>query len=219
MDRKLEKWLRWLDVVKTEIQDLVVAKYIFHEVQGMIGTNPKLHKPSSFYDYFARTYVSHIVIGMRRQIKCDDQSISVARLLEDMIATPQALPRKWHTDKYRGSVVQQFADSDFNKFATPGSPHIDPKFVEADLLELRAALRKCEDFADKRIAHRDKRSPGNIPTFNEVDDCVDFLDKLYVKYFLLFHQSSMDTLLPTWQYDWKDIFRTPWIEENMNGST
>lgn len=215
MDPKLEKWLRWFDVIKVEIQDLVVAKHTFNEVQGMIRANPKLHKHSSFYDHFARTYVSHVVIGLRRQIKRDGQSISMSRLFEEMIATPQAFPRKWFTDKYKGSVVQDFADSDFDKFATPGAPHIDPKLVEVDLHRLQAATKRCEDFADKRVAHRDKREPKEIPTYNEVDECVDLLDELYVKYFLLFHQASMDTLLPTWQYDWKEIFREPWIEEDI----
>jgi hypothetical protein len=75
MDPKLAKWLRWFDVIKVEVQDLVVAKHTFNEVQSMIRANPKLHQHSSFYDYFARTYVSHVVIGLRRQIKVDTQSI------------------------------------------------------------------------------------------------------------------------------------------------
>lgn len=213
MDPKLEKWLRWFDVIKVEVQDLVVAKHTFNEVQNLIRSNSKLHKHSSFYDYFARTYVSHVVIGLRRQIKRDDQSISMSRLFEEMIETPQVFSRRYFTDKYKGSVAEDFADKDFNKFATASAPHIDPKFVEADLARLRAATQRCEEFADKRVAHRDKRELKQPPTYKEVDDCVDLLDELYVKYFLLFNQSSMASLLPTWQYDWKAIFRVPWIED------
>jgi hypothetical protein len=215
MDPKLEKWIRWFDVIKVEVQDLVVAKHTFNEVQGMIRANVKLHKHSSFYDHFARTYVSHVVIGLRRQIKRDAQSISLSRLFGEMIATPQSLPRTWFTAKYKGSVVQDLADDDFNKFATPGSPNIDPRLVESDLLRLQTATKRCEEFADRRVAHRDQREPKEVPTYQEVDECVELFDQLYVKYFLLFHQSSMDTLLPTWQYDWKEIFRVPWIEEQV----
>jgi hypothetical protein len=211
MDPKLTKWLHWLEIVKGEVQDLVMAKHTFHEVQAMIRDNPHLHQNSSFYDYLSRTYVSHVVIGVRRQIKCDDQSISIARLFEEMIATPQAFPRAYYTAKYKGSVVEDLADRDFDKFAAPGAPHIDPTLVAADLMRFRAASKRCEDFADKRVAHRDKREPKELPTFNEVDACIDLLDGLYVKYFLLFHASAMDTLLPTWQYDWKSIFRVPWL--------
>ena len=213
MDPRLAKWLRWFDVIKVEVQDLVIAKHMFNEVQSMIRSNPKLHHHSSFYDYLTRTYVSHVVSGLRRQIKLDDQSISMSRLFQEMIETPEAFPRRYFVDKYKGSIAEGFADNDFDNFAKPSAHHIDPKFVEADLARLRAATQRCEDFTDKRVAHRDKREPRQPPTYKEVDDCVDLLDELYVKYFLLFKQSSMASLLPTWQYDWKAIFRVPWIED------
>jgi hypothetical protein len=31
---------------------------------------------------------------------------------------------------------------------------------------------------------------------------------------MLFHASHMDSLLPTRQYDWKAIFRVPWISQD-----
>jgi hypothetical protein len=213
MDPKLKKWLRWLDVIKAEVQELVMAKHTFHEVQKIIGDNPKLHQPSSFYDYLSRTYVSHVVIGLRRQIKCDIQSISMARLFEEMIESPEVMSRSYYVDLYKGSVVEAFANKDFNKFAVPEATHINASLVEADLVHLREASKRCEDFADKRVAHHDKREPKELPTFNEVDRCIDLLDELYVKYFLLFHASSMSSLLPTCQYDWKSIFRVPWIPD------
>lgn len=211
MNSKLKKWLRWLDIIKAEVQELVMAKHTFHEVQKLISSNPSLHQPSSFYDYLSRTYVSHVVIGLRRQIKCDGQSISMARFFEEIIENPEELTRRYYTDLYKGSVVERFADKDFNKFAAPGAPHIDASLVAVDLKRLRTASKRCEDFADKRLAHRDKREPIELPTFNEVDACIALLDELYVKYFSLFHASSMGSLLPTWQYDWKAIFRVAWI--------
>lgn len=141
----------------------------------------------------------------------DDQSISMARLFEEMIAAPQAFPRAYYTAKYKGSVAEAFADRDFDKFAAPGAPHIDPNLVAADLARLWAASKRCEDFADKRVAHRDEREPKQLPTFNEVDSCIDLLDELCVKYLRLFHGKAPHTLLPTWQYDWKYVFRVPWL--------
>ncbi len=211
MNPKLTKWLRWLDVIKLEVQDLVIAKRTFHEVQALIRDNPLLHQPTSFYDFLARTYVSHVVSGVRRQIKCSDQSISMAGLLEEMIEEPQILSRNYFVGLYNGSGVESLADADFNNFAAVGLPHIDPSLVSADLTQLREASQRCEDYADKRVAHRDKREPKELPTLNEVDSCIDLLDKLYVKYFLLFHAKSMESLLPTRQYDWKAVFRVPWI--------
>jgi hypothetical protein len=211
MDAKLSKWLRWLEVIKGEVQDLVMTKCTFRDVHKLIKDNPQLHQPSSFYDYLSRTYVSHVVIGIRRQLKCDSQSISLAGLLEELVDTPEVFTRAYYVGLYKGSVVEHFANKDFDKFAIQGSPHIDPTLVAADLAQLRVASMRCEDFADKRVAHRDKREPKELPTYNEVDACIDVLDNLYVRYLLLFHASNMTSLLPEMQYDWKAIFRVPWI--------
>ena len=83
--------------------------------------------------------------------------------------------------------------------------------VNSDLRELSRTASKVEDFADRFIAHHDKRRSKELPTFNEVDACLDVLDKLYVKYHLIFHASSMDSLMPTYQYDWQEIFEVPWL--------
>jgi hypothetical protein len=50
-----------------------------------------------------------------------------------------------------------------------------------------------------------------VPTYNELDAAIDLVDRLYVKYHLLFHAANMDTTLPTRQYDWQAVFRVPWI--------
>ena len=208
---KLSKWIRWLKIIKGEVQDLVIAKDTFQKVQKLIENNPLLHQSSPFYRHLSSTYVSHVVIGLRRQLKSGDQSISMSRLFEEMIETPEILTRAYFVKLYEDSVVEDFADKDFNKFADPSARHIDPSLVEADLARLRAASRRCEDFADKRVAHRDKKPPKELPTYNDVHACIDLLNGLYSRYYLLFHACSMDTLLPVYQGDWEAVFRVPWI--------
>jgi hypothetical protein len=211
MDQKLAKWIRWMKVIHDEIQQLVIAKDIFWEVQEIIKNNKNIQKPSSFYEYLGNTYVSHSVIGMRRQLKVDTQSISLARLLTEMANNPEVLSRKYYTAMYVGSVVEDFADRDFDRFSSPGAPHISKTMVLSDLAKLCDAGRTLERFADRRIAHRDKRAVKSPPRFKDGDAFIDLLDQLYVKYHLLFHASAMDSLMPTYQYDWKEIFREAWI--------
>ncbi|MCI0427012.1 MAG: hypothetical protein L0Z46_03225 [Nitrospiraceae bacterium] len=211
MDPKLKKWIRWLKIIHDEIQQLVIAKDTFWEVQEIIKRNNKIQKHSSFYQYLGNTYVSHSVIGMRRQLKVDSQSISLARILTEMAETPDVISRKYYKGLYSGSVVEGFADGDFDKFSGPGAQHISKKMVLEDLKKLRDAGRKLEEYADQRVAHRDKREVKSPPLFRDGDAFIELLDKLYVKYHLLFHASSMDSLMPTYQYDWQEIFREPWI--------
>ncbi len=214
MDPKLNKWLTWLKIIEGEVSGLIIGKYIFHEVQTMINNNPQLHKPSSFYDYLSTTYISHTIIGLRRQLKCNKESVSVARLFSELIESPKTFTRSYYVSLYRESRMRKYADQDFERFASPGATHIDSAFIISDLAQLQEISCRCEDFADKRIAHRDTREPSGVPTFNEVDACIDFLEKLYVKYYSLFHATSMESLLPVWQYDWKAVFRTAWITDD-----
>jgi hypothetical protein len=211
MNPKLAKWIRWLKIIHDEIQLLVLAKDGFWEVQEIIKSNKKIQKPSYFYQYLGNTYVSYSVIGMRRQLKVDSQSISLARLLIEIAETPEAVSRKYYRGLYSGSLVKRFADRDFDKFSEPGAAHISKKKVLDDLKRLRDAGRKLEEYADRRVAHRDKREVKSPPLFRDGDAFIELLDKLYVKYHLLFHASSMTSLMPTYQYDWKEIFLEPWI--------
>ena len=178
MDNRLKKWLRWLNIIHDDVQQLLVKRNIFWQVQDIIKTNKDLHKPSSFYDYLGDTYIAYITIGIRRQIKIDNKSISFSRLLNEMIETPEVLSRKYYTGLYKGSVVEDFADKDFDKFSGKGGDHISINIVNADLKELKKAALIVEEFADKMIAHHDKRKPKVLPKFNEVDACIDVLDKL-----------------------------------------
>jgi hypothetical protein len=46
LDPKLTKWINWLEVIKGEVRELVIAKDMFQQVQKMIEDNPRLHRPS-----------------------------------------------------------------------------------------------------------------------------------------------------------------------------
>lgn len=213
MDTKLSKWMKWLKIIHDDVQQLLVKRRIFWEVQEIIRTSGDLHnKPSSFYGYLGDTYVAYIAIGIRRQIKCDSQSVSFARLLHEIQETPAVLSRKYYVGLYAGSAVEDLADVDFDSFSGVVKDHIDPGIVAADLSRLVSVSKKIEDFVDKQIAHRDKRIPKIVPTFKEVNECVDVLDELYTKYHRAFYAQDMRTLDPVPQYDWKAIFRVPWIK-------
>lgn len=212
MDSRLKKWLRWFKVVQDDIQQLLIKQNVFWEVQDIIKRNDELHKPSSFYSYLGDTYVAYISIGIRRQIKIDSQSISFSRLLTEIANTPAILSRKYYVSLYKGSTVEQCADRLFDRFCGSDKTCISPDMVIADLGEFERAASAVEDFADKRIAHHDKRQPRVLPRFEQVDSCLDTLDELCCKYHEVFHASAMSSIRPVCQYDWKQIFTVPWLK-------
>jgi len=222
--QKLEKWLKWMQTIHDEIIPLLSDVKVFWEVRDIIRQNPHIQKPSYFYRYLERSYFSHALAGLRRQIKLQKDSISFVGLLKDIAENPTELSlryyrsrRKESEDMVPDSIARLNIDvtkEEFSQYADPNCQHICPKMVESDLKKLKQTAKICEDFADKRIAHWDKRGPKSVPTFPELDDCLKLLDKTYVKYHLLSHAEWMETLDAEFQYDWKVIFREPWLIEH-----
>jgi len=210
-DILFKKWDRWIDTIHLEIRSLSVNRHIFWEVQEIIKNNPKVQKPSSFYEFLGSVYGASALMGIRRQIKISDGSISFARLLKEICDKPEILSRKSFVELYKGSVVERFADRDFDEFAGKVGSHVDPDIVNLDLKKLKKKAKKCEKYADMRVAHFDKRAIKNVIKFKDFDECIDFLEELIKKYILLFRAESFISILPVWQYDWKAIFREPWL--------
>ena len=210
---KLKKWRKWMEIIQGEIQMLLRDTNMFWEVQDIIRENPRIQKPSAFYRYLGRTYLSHALAGLRRQIKPQKDSISLVGLLDEIAKTPEELSRSYYhslcANPDRSDMIQM---DDFAPYADTSGKHVCPKMVKADLNALKLTVEKHEAFADKRIVHWDKGEPDVIPTFGELDDCIKLLDKTYVKYHLLFYAESIDALMPTYQYEWKKIFLEPWLK-------
>jgi hypothetical protein len=218
MDPKLAKWLRWLKVIYDELGELVLYKQVFWDVQAVIKDNPRIHKPSIFYTFLGQTYTTHTIAGIRRQVKCGTQSISFARLLTDIAASPRILSRKYFVGLYEGSVVIDRADADFTAYAKSDGPYVSSEMVEQDLLELENVSRKIEQYADRRVAHTDTREVVTLLMYKDLDDCLEFLDQLYVRYYMIFHAGHMTTILPTLRHDWRAVFYEPWIPRKQRRS-
>lgn len=192
-------------------------RHIFWEVQAIIKNNPNLenYKPNWFNVFFGQTYFDYAVSAIRRQVKHQKDSFSLAGLLEDIIRTPSVLSRKQFVQRfvYLHPADEKLANDLFDeKFAGKCAGHIDPVIVCQDLKKLKVLSKTVEDFADKRVSHRDKREPIDIPTFNALNDCIDYLAELIQKYYLLVKAVDLgDDLSVDFTDDWRGIFCQPWI--------
>ena len=234
--KKLEKWLKWMKTIHGEIQTLVQDANMFWEIQDIIRENPRIQKPNAFYSYLARTYFSHAAAGIRRQTELQKDSISFVRLLDEIAKKPEELTHDYFNSRHphsNGPNLDQvvgkagleavgIVDSSqpkeiikmdsFASYAEASGAYVCPQMVKDDKTRLESKARILAEFADKRIAHWDKRKLKVVPTFEELDDCIKLLDQTYVKYHFLFHAESIDTLMPTYQYEWKSIFCEPWLK-------
>ena len=51
-----------------------------------------------------------------------------------------------------------------------------------------------------------------IPTFSDVDNAIEVLERLLKKYVHLFRATALSSALPEIVYDWQAIFRVPWLQ-------
>ncbi len=217
-DQHFAKWNNWLETIDNDVTDLSVSRHIFWEVQKIIEANPKIHLPSSFYQWMGTHYAVYASIGLRRQIDKDQRTISLRRLLEEIRDQPEVLSRERYVALWdEPAIRKRFAAEAFDKFAGPGKPHIDPAMVEEDCSQLVKKIEGMKEYVDKRIAHYDKEGPTMLPTYADLDECLEFVEDLLKKYLAIIRADVRRQILPTWQYDWKQIFRHPWIPPESGG--
>lgn len=213
-DELFKQWEGWLEIIYTDIQELVIRRHIFWEVQKIIRANPRIQKPSSYYTWMGSVYAAAASIGVRRQIDNGRHVVSFYRLLLEIQRKPGVLSRKRYVSLYKEPLIEvRVADRHFDRFAGRGKPHVELRMIKKDIADLTAITSKIKDYANERVAHFGKKGPTVVPTYKDLDECIDFLGNLLKKYWALFSAESIIDLLPTWQYDWKEIFREPWIPE------
>jgi hypothetical protein len=212
-DPKIQIWLGRLNRIEVDVRDIGWSRDIFRDVLEMIRTNPTINKANQFYDWIAVNYAHSMLMGIRRHVDRDTRSMSMARLLDEMLADCPLLTREMHVALYRRDL-RRVGESTFDRLAGCGEPTLPRKIVEDDIARIDTYRDLIKELADRRIAHLDKASKiSKEPTFQELDEAIDGLRRLVEKYLLLFRGSTV-ILSPIPQYDWKAIFRTAWIRKN-----
>lgn len=167
-------------------------------------------------------------------------SVSLARLLSAIERRPTAISRKRFVSTYVGKIrpasivraaeqtkardsgaylpdeefFEGIANRTFDEYVAEGADHVVASRVEDERRGLWQRAEKVQAFASKRIAHL-LEQPTEIPTMDELGECVDAFEASVLRYLMLFRASAPSRLLPTWQYDWKAIFRLPWLPESI----
>lgn len=195
------------DVVKSEVSNLVDAKSKFHDWAERF--NQKSVEPRDFL-FVKKMYVSYAVLSVGRLLDNRSDVFSLRGVLQKLIDNgEQFVTKEWFVSQYEkqpdpegleGWYASMGAD-DFELFATDGGD-LDIEAIEADLDQLDQKTKEIIKFRHKRIAHRDHNNNLVFDVnFDHLDEAIDTIDQLTVKYVGLLEQASMadGTMLPVEQ--------------------
>ncbi len=215
----LPKWRRWLSIVDNQVIHLKHLQNIFQETQKIIAANPKIHHRSAFYDLLNEGYGTAISVGIRRLDDRDNRSISFLRLLEEIRDHSSLLSRLRYVALYRDTgnkvdteLTKQLANTHFDKLVGSGKRFLPKSHVIRDASLLKKSTRLIRWYVNKQVAHRNIRQLKKLPTYKDLHDALNAIEKLVIRYeSLMWAKSYLGGLTPVIQYNWKKIFKEPWI--------
>jgi len=223
-DPRIQRWREELTIIHRDIVTLTHNRRMFREIMKIIQSNPHLPRTNVAFGWMIDGYVALATTAFRRQVDRDEGVISLARLLQQIVTSPEVITRTWFVSQYSEPAIRQ-ADKDFDAFDPAGVGFLNPQGVREDLDQLLAAGRETQLFVNKYVAHRDKDvalgSAANPPqvTWGELDRAIDLLGHLLTDYELLLNQAALVNVEPIMQTDWQVVFRQPWIAGSDAGSS
>ncbi len=205
------RWVRWWRLLRGDITSIAFHRYVYREVTAMVDAKPSVKVPSAFFDWMRLAYVTDMSSAIRRLSDHRRDVISLRRLMEEIALHPRVLSRRRFVGLYSGALRHAIGHHDFERFARPGADAVDPRVIWRHRQELLSAERRLRIFVNKHVAHRSRYPMRHLPTYDELDRCVDLLERLAKAYCLLLEAEGLTQVVPVVQYDWKKPFRTAWL--------
>ncbi|TCL72350.1 hypothetical protein EDC14_100660 [Hydrogenispora ethanolica] len=217
MEQLVKNYCVWLEKIRLETVILLDHRKSFTELSEIVGNNPELHKDNYFFSDISYWYATTVLMCIRRQIDTDQDSVSIARLLLELINNIQSFNKEQFLDNYlRGmseettSIFRERAEEEFKLYSEPTNNYLDQDKIRKDYNELIAKYGQCKDYVNRKIAHLSQRQ-SRIPTFNDIDLCIDYVSKLTKKYSMLIEHVDVDLELSHY-VDIKSLFSKPWVK-------
>jgi hypothetical protein len=195
-----------------DIQTVYFHRSMYDGLQKIVDNYEQRDKECLFFAFLQNVFIDSLVMGVRRQIKRDQDSISLVRLLCELIETPEIVTRESYYALWRriDPDKSSYMARDFSIFAESDAKHIDSSRIKKDLFELQNACNSAVHLADRRVAHKDIRGLDKDVTFEELLASLEVAGKIAKKYYLLFTAQDMELypiphILP-WPRPWIDLY-------------
>jgi hypothetical protein len=217
-----QRLVGWLEVIFADVQDLLLDDHIFWALQEVVAANPRFkNTPGLFTQWMVSSFIQATAVGVRRQAKGGDDSVSLKRFLLEVQTYPGLVSRAHYISLFANSEawLREAGERDFDRVAGAGALHLPTAVIAKQLVELETAVKGIEHYVDRRVAHYDQRGLAQpTPTLAELTESLHTLERLVKFYWVFLKGHSMTTMLPTIQFDWQAIFRFQWSAADMGDS-
>jgi hypothetical protein len=193
-----------------DIVTLAHHRDVYRQVTAIIAANPAANVPSAFYDWMAHAYGITQAVALRRLDDKNRRTYSLRLLIQEIADHPEVLSRRRFVGLYRGYLPAHFGHRHFQSVTGPDGRTVDPRLLRRHLRELLRTLHRVHVFVDKNVAHRDRRRMRRLPTYDDLNECVDVIIKLAGELSVLLKAEST-TVVPSIPYNWTKPFRVAWL--------
>ncbi len=206
---KFDKWNKWCGVICQEIRALYEYKIYYNNFMDVIRENEE-HIDSNdglyFCNFVRECYGGYAAIGVRRQLDCRDDSISLMRLLKDMMECADTFTYDFYITQYPISG-HEWQRGLFKEFSEDGKS-ISKCTIKCHIKEIKDGCSIIKTFVNKNIAHLDNDFINYEATYDELEKSLELIRK-YARKYNTFISGDSDNLKPSILFDSTRIFKVP----------
>jgi hypothetical protein len=148
---------RWVAAIRADLTVLVEERAVHDRARAALA----VHDPD-LVAYLDSLRAQTLALGIRRQLKADSRSITLSGLVADLVSRAD-----------RGDPLATV----LAPLELPGRAGPDEELREA-LRLLKAQAQAAESYADRGLAHADRRTPA-VPTRAELEHVLDDVIALF----------------------------------------
>lgn len=211
-----ERYLSWVEQIDRIANDVVVLHHhrqIWQRVREI--TQEADLPPSTFFDALSGWYATSQMTAIRRLVDRDSRTLSLRRLLDDLIAHPRVMSLDRHVALWLRDPAEEWTDREgrasYERFADASGEQLDVAAVTADRERAVEAAEAIKHYVDQRVAHHDLEPVAGVPTWDELNAAVDTFAEVVRKYAGLLTAQHWWQFEPVIQYDWEAPFRRAWL--------
>lgn len=175
------------------------------EINAIILSNPSLKKENPLSEWMEEVHAFDVAIRVRRQLDKGKKAVSFRRLLQKIAPFADGLVAHRLKNKHEGVSEGHLRKALYGKDRTTLN-------VRADETELMERGERLLGYADRVVAHVDKRGIPQHLTWQEVHEYVDYLIDMVERYHLLVTGDGYKIRSP-FPLAIKRYFQEPWVRQ------